>query len=72
MTEALVAASEQCPNAAVRAVAARALETIRREGASALPAQAFLVLSAAAGWRGDRAEAVKDALRRFVEADAQS
>jgi hypothetical protein len=72
VTEALLAASQQCPNASVRAVAERALETVRREGAQALREQAFLVLSAAAGWRGARAEAVKDALRAFVDAEPQS
>jgi hypothetical protein len=68
VTEALVATRDQCPNAAVRAVATRALDAVRREGAGALREQVFLVLSAAAGWRGERAEAVKRALREFVEA----
>ena len=67
MTEALIAARDQCPNASVRAVAGRALEAVMREGSGALREQAFLVLSAAAGWRGERAEAVKEALRAFVE-----
>ncbi len=68
VTEALVATRDQCPNAAVRAVASRALDAVRREGSQALHEQVFLVLSAAAGWRGERAEAVKRALREFVEA----
>ena len=65
--EALTAVRDQCPHAAVRDHAARALETIGQDGAPELRQQAFLVLSTIAGWRGERALAVKRALRAFVE-----
>jgi hypothetical protein len=65
--EALVAARDQCPHGAVRAHAAAALEAIRDGGAEALRAQASLVLSTLAGWRGERADQVKRSLRAFLE-----
>jgi hypothetical protein len=64
--EAIVAARDQCPHAAVREHAAAALESVKRGGAEALREQAFLVLSTLAGWRGERAEQVKRTLRDFV------
>lgn len=68
VSEAILAVREQCPSGAVRAVARGALETIAREGAAALPAQAFLVLSAARGWTGERAALVKRSLQAFLDA----
>jgi hypothetical protein len=70
--EAMVAARDQCPHAAVREHAARALEAAKDAGPEALRRQAFLVLSTLAGWRGERADAVKRALAEFVRADAAS
>jgi benzil reductase ((S)-benzoin forming) len=67
VVEAISAVRDQCPSGAVQAAARSALEAIQREGASALPQQAFLVLSAARGWTGERAEQVKRSLRRFLE-----
>lgn len=67
MIEALTSARDQCPHAAVRENAARALEAVKGGGGGALREQAFLVLSTLAGWRGERAEAVKRALRDFLE-----
>lgn len=71
--EALTAARDQCPHAGVRAHAARALAAVRAGGATVLREQASLVLSTLSGWRGERADAVRRALRDFVarpEADA--
>lgn len=65
--EALTSARDQCPHAAVRENAARALEAVKGGGPEALREQAFLVLSTLAGWRGEKAEAVKRALREFVD-----
>lgn len=70
--EAITAARDQCPNAAVREHAARALERIRDGGAEALRDQAFLVFSTLAGWRGERANQVRQSLRDFLEPDAAS
>ncbi len=67
VVEALVAVRDQCPHGAVREHAARALEEIQERGAGALRQQAFLVLSTIAGWRGERAAQVKQALRSFLD-----
>jgi len=64
--EAITAVRDQCPSGAVQAAARNALDALKREGAAALPQQAFLVLSAARGWTGERAEQVKRSLRAFV------
>lgn len=68
--EAMVAARDQCPHAAVRETAAAALMAVRGQGADVLRQQAFLVLSTLAGWRGERAFAVRRALQQFLEATA--
>lgn len=65
--EALTSARDQCPHAAVREHAERALEAIRVGGSAALKEQVFLVLSTLGGWRGDKAFAVKRALRGFLD-----
>ncbi|MEN8182949.1 MAG: hypothetical protein ABFS46_10490 [Myxococcota bacterium] len=65
--EAIQAVCDQCPSGAVRRVAEGALETVRREGAASLPTQAFLVLSAARGWTGERAAQVKRSLQAFLD-----
>ncbi len=67
VTEALMAVRDQCPSGSVRQVARSALETVGREGADALPAQAYLVLSATRGWMGDRATLVRRSLQAFLE-----
>jgi hypothetical protein len=66
VVEAISAVRDQCPSGAVQAAARGALEAIQREGAPALPQQAFLVLSASRGWSGERAEQVKRSLRAFL------
>jgi hypothetical protein len=65
--EAMRAAADQCPSGAVRTCAANALEAVKREGASALPTQAFLVLTAIRGWSGERAEQVRSSLQAFLD-----
>ncbi len=67
VTEAIVAVRDQCPSGAVRQVALGALETVKRDGADALPGQAFLVFSATRGWTGERAALVKRSLRAFLD-----
>jgi len=71
VTEAIVAARDQCPSGSVRQVARGALETIGRDGAAALPGQAFLVLSSARGWTGERAALVKRSLQAFLESSSK-
>jgi hypothetical protein len=64
--EAFTAVVNSCPSGAVRQVAERALETVQRDGADALPVQAYYVLTAVRGWQGDKATQVKDALEAFL------
>jgi len=64
--EAFTTVVNACPNGAVRQVAERALETVKRDGADALPVQAYYVLTAVRGWQGDKATQVKDALGAFL------
>jgi hypothetical protein len=66
VVEAISAVRDQCPHAAVREHAARALTEIQNGGADALREQAFLVLRTIVGWRGQRANAVRRALEQFV------
>jgi hypothetical protein len=58
----------QCPSGAVRRVAEHALAAVERDGAAALPDQAFLVLTAVRGWQGERAAQVKRSLEDFLAA----
>lgn len=66
--ECFKAVTEQCPKGPARAIAEAALASVEREGAAGLPNQAYLVLSALAGWRGERAEQVHRSLEAFLEA----
>ena len=68
--EAMVAARDQCPHAAVRRHAGEALDAVQGGSPEVLREQAFLVLSTLSGWRGARAEAVRRALQTFVEKTA--
>jgi len=56
----------QCPSGAVHQVAEQGLAAIERGGGEALAEQAFLLLSAARGWRGPRADQVKRSLEVFL------
>jgi len=64
--EAFTVTRDQCPSGAVQTVARRGLEAVAREGAGALPLQAFHLLSAARGWQGPQAARVKQALEQFL------
>ena len=66
--EAFMVITRQCPNGAVRACAEQALE-VAKQGADnpqLLHEQAFLVLTAMRGWRGERASQVSRSLSAFV------
>lgn len=60
---------DQCPSGAVRGVAERAFEAIktRRGDPGVLREQAFFVLSAIQGWRGERSSQVYRSLSEFIE-----
>ncbi len=70
--ECLKAVTEQCPKCPARAIAEAALATVEREGAAALPNQAYLVLSALRGWQGERAQQVQRSLGAFLDAERKA
>lgn len=65
--EAITMVTRSCPSGVVVSLAEQALETIKAEGAGAMKQQAYLVLSALQGWRGDRARQVHRSLTRYLE-----
>lgn len=65
--EAITAVTLQCPSGAVRACAEQALEGIKAGGADALRQQAYIVLTAIQGWRGDKARQVHASLSAFLD-----
>lgn len=65
--EAFTVVVNQCPSASVRRCAEQALESVKQGGPKVLREQAYLVLSAMAGWRGDRAAQVHASLAKFLE-----
>jgi hypothetical protein len=67
VVEAITAVTRQCPHGSVVAAAEQALETIKERGADAMAEQAFLVLSAIQGWRGDVAQQVHRSLQAFLD-----
>ena len=67
VVEAITAVTLQCPHGSVVAAAEQALETIKREGADVMATQAFLVLTAIQGWRGDKARQIHRSLQAFID-----
>jgi hypothetical protein len=67
VVECFTAVVRQCPKGPARALAESALSAVERDGAAALPEQAWLVLTAIQGWQGDRASQVKRSLQAFLE-----
>jgi hypothetical protein len=72
VVEAITVVTLQCPHGSVVAAAEQALETIKAEGADAMAIQAFLVLSAIKGWRGEKAGQVHRSLRAYLDAHEKS
>ena len=70
VVEALIAVRDQCPSGRAQAIARQGLEAIRSREPGVLREQAYFVLSAIRGWRGDRAAQVHASLRAFVDGDA--
>lgn len=64
--EAFTAVLNSCPSGSARAVTETALEAVKRDGADAMPMQAYLVLTAIQGWRGERAQQVRASLEAFL------
>lgn len=69
--EAITAVTRQCPHGSVVAAAEQSLATIKAEGADAMAEQAFLVLSAIKGWRGNVAGQVHRSLQSYLEDHAR-
>ena len=70
--ECLKAVTEQCPKGPARVLAESALATVERDGAAALPEQAYLVLSALRGWQGERAQQVQRSLGAFLDSNRKT
>jgi hypothetical protein len=68
--EAFTVVTQQCPSGSVRACAERAIEAVKTGGADALREQAYFVLTAIQGWRGDRATQVHRSLSAFLDRPA--
>jgi hypothetical protein len=67
VVEAITAVTRQCPHGSVVGAAEQALEVIKKQGADAMAAQAFLVLTAIQGWRGDVAQQVHRSLQFYLD-----
>ncbi|MCG8590188.1 MAG: hypothetical protein MJE66_12925 [Proteobacteria bacterium] len=68
VVEAFVAIRDQCPSGRVQTLAEQALEAIRSREPGVLREQAYLLLAATQGWRGDRAVQVRRSLEAFLTA----
>lgn len=64
--EAITVVTQSCPSGVVVAAAEGALEAIRAGGADVMKQQAYFVLTAMKGWRGDRASQVHRSLTHFL------
>jgi hypothetical protein len=67
VVEAFTVVCEQCPSGAVRRVAEQALAAAKQGKPGGLKEQAYFVLTAIQGWRGDRANQVHRSLSEFIE-----
>lgn len=65
--EAITIVTRSCPNGGVIRAAEQALAAIKEGGPEALKIQAYFVLTAIKGWRGDRAHQVHRSLGRYLE-----
>jgi hypothetical protein len=68
--EAITVVTRSCPNGGVIAAAERALDAIKAGGPDTLKEQAYFVLTAIQGWRGDRARQVHRSLTRYLDPNA--
>jgi hypothetical protein len=70
--EAITMVTRSCPSGVVVAAAERALDAIKDGGPDVLKQQAYFVLTALKGWRGDRARQVHRSLTRYLEENGSS
>lgn len=72
VVEAITIVTRSCPNGGVVRAAEQALETIKGGGPEAMKQQAYFVLTAIKGWRGDRAGQVHRSLSQYLERASSS
>jgi hypothetical protein len=65
--EAITVVTRSCPNGGVTSAAKQALEAIKTGGTETLKQQAYFVLIAIKGWRGERARLVHRSLSRYID-----
>ncbi len=64
--EAIMMVTRTCPSGVVVKAAERALEEIKKDGADTMKQQAYFVLTAMKGWRGDRAIQIHRSLSKYL------
>jgi hypothetical protein len=67
VVEAITMVTRSCPSGVVVASAERALEAIKEGGPDVMKQQAYFVLTALQGWRGDRARQIHRSLTKYLE-----
>ena len=67
VVEAITAAKDQCPSGRARSLAESALASLKDAQPGVLREQAWLVMNALQGWRGERADQVRRSLNAFLE-----
>lgn len=67
--EAITMVTRTCPSGVVVKAAESALDAIKKDGAGAMKQQAYFVLTAMKGWRGDRAIQIHRSLSRYLSPD---
>lgn len=72
VVEAITIVTRSCPSGVVVSVAEQALEAIKQGGADVMKQQAYFVLTALKGWRGERARQVHRSLTRYLEGASSS
>jgi hypothetical protein len=72
VVEAIIIVTRSCPSGVVISAANRALEAIKVGGADVMKQQAYFVLTAMKGWRGDRARQVHRSLTRYLETGTEN
>ena len=67
VVDAITAAKDQCPSGRARSLAESALGALKNAEPGVLREQAWLVMNALQGWRGERADQVRRSLNAFLE-----
>ncbi len=70
--EAITYVTRSCPSGVVVAAAERALDSIKQGGPDVIKQQAYFVLTALQGWRGDRARQVHRSLTNYLKLEKSS